>query len=380
MTRRVLFYVQHLLGIGHLVRASRVATALASGFEVVLVVGGELPRGIEPRNANIVQLPPVKAAEGGFSTLVHPDGTPFDTTDKARRRDLLLECFDRVLPDVVLIEAFPFGRRQMRFELIPLLERAASAAHRPLIASSIRDILQTTRRERQDETVDLVRGFFDLVLVHGDPNLVVLSDSFPAAEAFEDRIHYTGMVGPDLSQDEPYAFDPEEVFDVVVSVGGGAVGAQLIDAAVAARPMTLLKDARWLVLTGPNLTRDASERQPDGLVVRGFAADLPARLARAKVSVSQAGYNTVADLAAARCRPVLVPFARAGETEQTRRAALLHERGWAVALPEAQLDAWSLAEAIDQALDLPGDGMEITLGGAERSRMVLERQLGLVST
>ena len=98
---------------------------------------------------------------------------------------------------MVLIEAFPFGRRPMRFELIPLLERAANAAHRPLIACSVRDILQEVRPERQEETVALVKRFFDLVLVHGDPNVFALSDSFPAASAFEDRIWYTGMVGPD---------------------------------------------------------------------------------------------------------------------------------------------------------------------------------------
>ncbi len=194
MTRRVLFYVQHLLGIGHLVRASRIATALADGMDVLLVIGGELPPGLEPRNVDIFQLPPVKAGEGGFSALVHPDGRPFDTADKASRRDLLLDCFDRFLPDVVLIEAFPFGRRPMRFELIPLLERAANAAHRPLIACSVRDILQEVRPERQEETVALVNKFFDIVLVHGDPNVFALSDSFPAASALrgQDLVHRNG--------------------------------------------------------------------------------------------------------------------------------------------------------------------------------------------
>ena len=38
---RVLFYVQHLLGIGHVARASRVAGALAEdGFAVTVVTGG----------------------------------------------------------------------------------------------------------------------------------------------------------------------------------------------------------------------------------------------------------------------------------------------------------------------------------------------------
>ncbi len=376
MTRRVLFYVQHLLGIGHLVRAGRIATALAHNFEVLFVVGGELPPGLEPGNVNIFQLPPVKAGEGGFSALVHPDGSPFDTADKAERRDLLLGCFDRFLPDVVLIEAFPFGRRPMRFELVPLLERASSAAHRPLIACSVRDILQDTRRERQEETVALVHSFFDVVLVHGDPDVFTLPDSFPAATAFKDRIRYTGMVGPDPSHEASLPAD--ESFDVVVSVGGGAVGAHLLQTAIAARPMTSLRQARWLALTGPNLRPDETWPDDDGLVVRTFAADLPARLARARVSVSQAGYNTVADLVAARCRPVLVPIARAGETEQTRRAALFHDRGWAIMLAEADLAPKSLASAIEQALHLPDHGADITLGGAERSRVILEQQLGLL--
>ena len=41
MTARVFFYVQHLLGIGHLRRAAVLARALADGgFDVLLVSGG----------------------------------------------------------------------------------------------------------------------------------------------------------------------------------------------------------------------------------------------------------------------------------------------------------------------------------------------------
>src|SRR5579875_2602729 len=108
MQTRVLFYVQHLLGIGHLVRASRLAAALAESFDVLLVVGGELPPDLEFEGASLFQLPPVKAGPGGFGTLVHPDGAPFGPEDKAARRDMLLQLFDEFLPDMVLIEAFPF--------------------------------------------------------------------------------------------------------------------------------------------------------------------------------------------------------------------------------------------------------------------------------
>ena len=377
MKPRILFYVQHLLGIGHLVRACRIAKALNETFDVLLVVGGELPPGIAPEGVGLFRLPAVRAGAQGFGTLLHPDGRPFDDRDKASRRDLLLRCFDDILPAVVLVEAFPFGRRQMRFELLPLLERAAAAPHRPLIACSVRDILQDTRADRQIETADLVLRYFDIVLVHGDPRLVRLEDSYAAAHRFEHRIAYTGMVGPE--PDRAGGVEPDEVFDVVVSVGGGAVGARLVETALAARPLTMLARARWLVLTGPNADGAAAARRssdPD-VVVRPFVPDLPARLGRARLSVSQAGYNTVADVVTAGCRAVLVPFASDGETEQSRRAALFAARGWAVTLDEASLDPASLASAMDRALALHVAIRTVTLDGGAMTRHILARRLSL---
>ena len=373
MKPRILFYVQHLLGIGHLMRACRIAKALCQTFEVFLVVGGELPPGIAPEGVRLVRLPAVRVGAQGFGTLVHPDGRIFDDRDKASRRDLLLRCFDDVLPAILLIEAFPFGRRQMRFELLPLLERAAVAPHRPLIACSVRDILQDTKPDRQNDTADLVRRIFDLVLVHGDPSLVRLEDSYSAAHRFGDRIAYTGMVGPGPRQGEA---EPGEKFEVVVSVGGGAVGSRLVEAALAARPLTTLARARWLILTGPNADGATERASSDpGVVVRTFVPDLTARLARAEISVSQAGYNTVADLVTAGCRAVLVPFASGGETEQNQRAALFAARGWAVTLDEASLDPTSLALAMDRALALPVAIPTVALDGADRTRQILQRRL-----
>ena len=55
MTRRVLFHVQHLLGIGHLRRAEILAEAMAAeGLEVTVAYGGqrlaEVPfRGVQVR-------------------------------------------------------------------------------------------------------------------------------------------------------------------------------------------------------------------------------------------------------------------------------------------------------------------------------------------
>ena len=76
MTRRaaVFFYVQHLLGIGHLARASRIADALADdGFEVTVVTGGPPVVGFPGAKVRTVALPSVRAG-AGFSGLEDMDG------------------------------------------------------------------------------------------------------------------------------------------------------------------------------------------------------------------------------------------------------------------------------------------------------------------
>ena len=60
---RVFFYVQHLLGIGHLKRAAAIARALvAAGAEVDFVLGGAPVAGIAPQGVRVVQLPPAIAS------------------------------------------------------------------------------------------------------------------------------------------------------------------------------------------------------------------------------------------------------------------------------------------------------------------------------
>lgn len=374
MKPKILFYMQHLLGIGHAVRASRIASALAREvFDVDLVCGGPLIAGLDSGRAKIIALPPVSAGALGFSDLVDAQGLALTPAAKTARCALLLAHFERQKPDIVLIEAFPFGRRQMRFELLPLLEHARNAYPRPLIASSVRDILQAGQRPgRAESYAELVERFFDLVLVHGDPALADFAASFALADRISGWIKYTGMIGPE-------AMAAHHTHDVIVSAGGGAVGEKLIRAGLAARPLSRLHAASWLVVTGPNvsggLAAELAQIQNPAIGIARFLADLPQRLGGAKLSISQAGYNTVADLLAARCRAVLVPYAAQGETEQSQRAALMGARGLASVIAEDGLDAAGMARAIDLALDLPERRLDIDMDGAQRSVTLLQEAL-----
>jgi predicted glycosyltransferase len=373
MAPRVLFHVQHLLGIGHLQRSLCVAEALVeTGIAVTLAHGGPpVPAVTRRRGIDIVQLPPIRARDATFA-LVDGAGAPVGEALRGARRAALLAVFAAARPDGVIIEGFPFARRAFRFELDPLIA-AARAAGAPVICS-VRDI-PTVRAEpsRLAEIVRRVRDDFAAVLVHGDAGFIPFDAAFPAAPEIADRLHYTGYVGtrpPDVGHD-----GKDGAGDILVSVGGGAAGRALVTAALAARRLGCCAARGWRILAGASHGEDElaalCRDLPAGVVVERFRCDFASLLRRCHVSVSQAGYNTVLDILAARTRAVLVPFAAERETEQSIRAAHLAARGAAVVVREAELSAAALAAAIERAAAGEPRPPAIDTGGAHRAAALI---------
>lgn len=349
----VLFYVQHLLGIGHVKRAVTLAHAMRDeGLEVILVSGGEDVPVVDAGGVTFVQLPPVRAADKSFKVLLDESGVPIDDAWKARRRDRLLDLFQRTRPAVLVLELFPFGRRQLRFELIPLLDAAHAVRPRPAVVSSVRDILvKKAKPQRNDEMIALATTYFDAVLVHGDPALVPFDATFPLATELKGRLHYTGYVVDRTAVAEALACPDSG--EVVVSAGGGAVSEDLLRCAVEARPLTALGERRWRLLVGHNLPEARFARLqadvPEGVIVERARTDFLSLLAASRLSISQGGYNTVTEILATGTRGVIVPYAGGEETEQTIRARLLAERGLVQVVEERHLDPRRLATAVAAA-------------------------------
>ncbi len=375
---RVLIYVQHLLGVGHLARAATLARALAGrGLEVTLVSGGMAVAGFDLGGARLVQLPPVRARDLSFSALVDDQDKEIDDDWRRRRAERLMAVWHQVQPHAIIVEMFPFGRRQMRFELLPWLEAVRAEPHPPLVLSSIRDILvEKAKPGRTDEVVATVQHLFDKVLVHGDPALVGLGRTFSGAKRLAGHLVYTGYVVEPVPAGEPAVRD-----EVLVSAGGGAVGENLLSTAMAARPLSRAATRNWRFLVGGGADTGVLERlagmAPHGVVVERARPDFRHLLVGCALSISQAGYNTVAEVLAAGARSVLVPFAAAGETEQSLRADLLARRGLAVTLAEADLDPAGLAAAIDAALALPVGRMDLDLNGAQRTAELVQEWIAI---
>jgi UDP-N-acetylglucosamine:LPS N-acetylglucosamine transferase len=76
---------------------------------------------------------------------------------------------------------------------------------------------------------------------------------------------------------------------------------------------------------GPGRFRCFTGGRPPNVTVEWARPDFPALLAGCALSISQAGYNTVLDLVAARRPAIVVPFDAGNETEQAIRAEAMEQ-------------------------------------------------------
>lgn len=139
-----------------------------------------------------------------------------------------------------------------------------------------------------------------------------------------------------------------------VLVLGGSQGARALNEGVPAALAQMTPAQRPQVRHQAGRTFEVAEqayaRHGVDAVLERFIDDVPAALAWADLVVCRAGASTVAELGAAGCASVLVPFPFAVDDHQTRNAAYLVERGASVLLPEQQLTPQSLAQTLSELL------------------------------
>lgn len=350
----VLHYCQHSVGLGHLVRSLAFARALARDFRVVVVSGGRVPDELDlPGDVELVRLPAIGAADGGGSELVSLESGVDLASVWARRRAILLGLLDELRPAALVIELFPLGRRKFAGELLPLLDASRAMARPPVVVCSVRDILVSNGLEQQgrdDEAVDRLNRYFDAVIVHADPTFVRLEATFSPSVPLEVPVYHSGFVVDDVERPVVARAQSREV---LVSAGGGKVGAALLGTAALAQRHHL-HELGWTmrIVTGPFLGDDdvralrAHAAACSSLRVERFVPDLCEQMARSAVTVSQCGYNTALDVMRAGVPSLVVPFDEGRETEQAERARRMADAGLVRVLPMKDLSERSLADAI----------------------------------
>ena len=389
--KRVLVYAQHLSGVGHHVRASALAAALARKHDVFFAHGGRtVPRPDPERELEVVQLPGLFRGERGLESV---DSTR-PIVDVLRERSAILRrAAARIKPDVVLVEHYPFSKWELTEEVDALFEAAAAANPKGRRISSVRDVSPRTRHEATSpedyaqRVVQTLNRSFSALLIHADPAFTRLEEHFAAASEIEIPVIYTGFVSEATQRptraETGAARERRQLREVggfaILSCGGGAGSFETVSQV--ARAWRRLAESgasegRTLVIFAGLFWSDDEfaalrvQTRDGPFLLKSFSRDFLDWMREADLSISRAGYNTCVNILAARCRALLLPNPQM--SDQGFRAQRLAELGLAASLPATGSDVDALAAQIRAALQCERPSHGFDLGGAERTCALIE--------
>jgi len=321
---KIIFYCQYVWGMGHFIRSLEFTRAL-SDHDVTLVAGGQKVAVNLPDHVDLVRLPALYMDEM-FTTLIPGDSGRTVAQIRQERKEALYALFEQKKPDVFIVELYPFGRSIFAFELEPLLEDIRKGRFGQVKAiCSLRDILVEKKDPSayEERVLQKLNRHFDALLIHSDPGLLRLEETFTRVRDINIPVVYTGFI---TQQSDPangrslrgeLAISCGQKF-IVASAGGGRSGYRLLTSVIDA--CELLRDRlslRLEVFTGPFMDNEEFEklsvRTSAGFRIRRYTKRFLDYLYAADLSVSLAGYNTCMNLLVAKVTSLVYPYSRQQE-------------------------------------------------------------------
>lgn len=380
---KIAYYCQHVLGIGHFHRSLEICRELARHHEVRLIVGGP-PVEEVPENIGLYRLPGLRMDED-FQNLAPCDPGLSLAEVKEQRRGLLLDFFQTFRPEAFLVELYPFGRKAFRFELDPLLTAIREGTLPPCRCFvSLRDILVERPDDRdrfENRAVATLNRFFDGLLIHADNEIITLNETFGRCADIRVPIAYTGFVSrqaagrprAEIRRELRLAADDRLI---VVSIGGGSVGYELLQGAIAAFSSLTASGITYhmQLFSGPYLQEELfhrlRENLPPKVTLDRFSTSFPDWLQAADLSISMAGYNTCMNILQAGIPALVYPFAQ--NREQSLRAMRLGKKATIRLLEESDLVPEPLAALMQEMSGKVRFPTAVNLQGAAGTREQIE--------
>ena len=385
---KIIQYCQHVWGVGHLFRTLEILRAL-SDHKIVMVTGGERIDIPLPEHVREIHLPEI---------MMDPEYKGFLTTDaelsfaevKAKRKKRLYEIFQKEAPDLFIVELYPFGRNAFRFELNPVLKAIRNDdLPKCKVICSIRDILVEKKDQTafEERVITRLNRWFDAILIHSDPNLVMLDDTFSRISDIKPLVHYTGFVSaePPLNSRKEFRKKlniSEDAILIVASAGGGRSGAPLLKSVISAfRSIQTDRPSFLFVFTGPYMSRQDFEHikghSGNGISVSRFTDDFLSYLIAADLSVSMGGYNTCMNIIATKVPAMVLPFS--GDREQGIRVDRLERLGILKQLNGPDLEHQRLSTLMEESISRkPSGSVSIDMNGALNTARWIEDNVRVV--
>lgn len=378
--QKLLFYCQHSVGIGHLVRSFAIIEALKKVFNVTLISGGLFPEGIPmPSDITFVQLPPIGQNSSGKLEVIASSKPLYEVMSE--RKKILFNTYKKLAPQIVVTEYFPFGKIQFMGELLPVLKHIKTSNESIMLVASLRDILElksTSQKLQQRFSTSVVNDYYHEIIVHGDPNIIPLETTCPQAKSIETPVSYSGYVTK-AQPIKPVDFTQNKT--VVLSLGSGKVGNSFALKMVAAyQQFGFGQDILLLIIAGPLFPEEEYEalqqlcKTNSGITIQNQVPNLLPIWENARLSVSMAGYNTSMELIKNKIPAVLLPYENPTNTEQVIRSKKMAEAGLVLTVDFNRATPKELAGLIVKGLHFTPIQIAINLDGAKNTAKLLKQK------
>lgn len=373
MKKRILFHTQHNTGLGHYVRVRQIVQAV-QGLEKYWIVGGKPMEDFpELNDVEILELPAV-------DTEI-PESKIFD-----QRADTLESFCSMSHPDIVVIESFPFARWNLQKDFFRILTKLKNQGDKKttIICST-----KATLGIRDDffwaKACAVLNGYFDYLMVHSDPSIAHIMDSFPLWKNLKIETVHTGYVSQKqnwVSNKEGFGPECINLKDdeklILLTTGGGADERgtyEFLETCLKAKPLIDRETKNKIVvfagkwLSEKKLESLTQRFSKNDVFIQQFTPRFLDWMRKANISISRAGYNTCMNILETGVKSILIPGDPWGE--QQIRAKKFNELGLAVELEEQDLTPGTLSDKVIFALNQDVYQHQICLDGVQNSARFL---------
>lgn len=196
---KIAMYWHNGRSLGHTAENAKIANSLVSDFPNSYFAGiSGAFKGLDmlPSRVDMFKLPSFSNYDRkeGWNYMGN-QGLPVDSLFKLRAKLIYdyLECYE---PNVFMVNHIPNG---LYDELLPSLE----LPHNNLRILTLRGILfdkeKTEREYFKGDAEELLRQYYDDIIVHIDPSIFSLEENYDIPEDIKRKIHYVGYLSPHFS-------------------------------------------------------------------------------------------------------------------------------------------------------------------------------------
>lgn len=362
-TPRILLYSHDTFGLGHLRRNRKIAGAVRAHVplaQITVATGSNVSDAFPPLSGvEFVRLPAVvKNSDGSYDSA--KAGETLEQVLRRRSR-LLVETAKAVSPDILITDKEPLGLLGEMEETLQLLRGRDCYT-----ILGLRDILDSSIKLQQEwdgkGIVSRLNELYDEIWVYGRPDFHDPLAGIETAGNTLPEVHFMGFLGspaPELPSKGPGLTAPPQGPYVLATAGGGADGAMLIKAVLAACEAPNGVKGNVVLLLGPftkdEVRADIEKRAArlENITVRDFTPEPEPLIAGASGVVSMCGYNTFCEVLHFDKPALFVPREKP-RLEQKIRAERAREFGIARMLRQSEIeDVERLAREIDALPERP---------------------------